>query len=249
MTADTGHAAGLPVDLRRLLTRYANEVASLFGSNLRSLLLYGSLARGDYVPGRSNINVFVLLDSSESAGIEQYARLHRRWAKEKIVVPLVLTQQEFADSIPYFPLEYLEMEEHHLVLSGTDPFATVQLDTSNLEFQCGQELRSHLVRLRQRLIEGGGRPESMLILLPLSLTALLPCLRGILRLRGSLSHRSTEQVFKALESHLGIDPEAFRDVSKLKHGMISPGRLEIPRLFSRYIQTLEHMIVQTTGNP
>lgn len=247
MTADNAQAAGLPADVRRILNRYTKEITTLFGSNLQSLLLYGSLVRGDYIPGRSNINVFVLLGASELNELERYAKLHRRWAKEKIVVPLIQTRQEFADSLPYFPLEYLEMEGHHLVLSGSDPFADIPLDTSHLQFQCEQELRGHLVRLRQRFIEGEGRPDAMLILLPLSLTALLPCLRGFLRLRGAPSHGSMEHVFKAMDSQLGVDPEAFRDVAKLKHGLISPGRLEVPRLFNRYMRALENMIVRTAG--
>lgn len=245
MTAETGHGASLPADVRRLLNRYTNEVSTVFGSNLRSVFLYGSLVRGDYIPGRSNINLCVLLGSSEPEGFEPFASLHRRWAKEKIIVPLFLTDREFADSIPYFPLEYLEMEEHHLVLSGYDPFATVQMDLSYLGFQCAQEMRSNLVRLRQRFVEGGGRPEAVSVLLPLSLTALLPCLRGVLRLRGAPTHGNTENLLRTVESRLDVDPDAFREVSQLKRGMISPGRLEVPRLFARYTKALEDVIART----
>ena len=40
------------------------------------------------------------------------------------------------------------------------------------------------MRLRQRFVEGGGTEEATTMLLPLSLTALLPCLRGVQRLAG-----------------------------------------------------------------
>ncbi len=82
----------------------------------------------------------------------------------------------------------------------------------------------------------------MTILLSLSLTALLPVLRGLQRLleRPVLTHG--EPLLKDLESHLAVDLTGLRDALLLKRGQISPGQKEIPRLMDRYFESLTRLV-------
>jgi hypothetical protein len=75
--------------------------------------------------------------------------------------------------------------------------------------------------------------------LPLSLTALLPCLRGLLHARGLPVPRTIDLLLQAIQSALGIDVDPLREVWKLKQGHITPGPLETPRLFERYLFTVQ----------
>ena len=88
--------------------------------------------------------------------------------------------------------------------------------------------------------------EAIGILLPLSLTALLPCLRGLLRLSGRPAERSADAVLKAVQNESGIDTMAFQEVLTLKRGIISPGPMEMPRLFERYTAALQGLIEKTS---
>jgi predicted nucleotidyltransferase len=234
----------LPAEVRHTLRSYLKEVTALFGSALQGTILYGSAARGDFLPGRSNINLLLLLSQCEPSVLQQYAKVHRRWSKEGIVVPLFLGEAEVQTSANLFPLEYLEIKEQHVLLAGRDPFPTLHIDQRNLPWQCEQEIRGNLVRLRQRYVEAGGKQEALTILLPLSLTALLPCLRGLLRFMGSPVPKGAEALLKALPSSLGFDSTVFQEVLKLKQGQISPGPIETPRLFERYVASLQALIQQ-----
>jgi hypothetical protein len=91
-------------------------------------------------------------------------------------------------------------------------------------------------------VEGGAGTEAITILLPLSLTALLPCLRGLLRAAGKPVERSSDGVLKAIQQHWDVDCAAFLDVLNLKRGIISPGPAEAPRLFERYVTALQSVI-------
>jgi hypothetical protein len=82
----------------------------------------------------------------------------------------------------------------------------------------------------------------MTILLSLSLTALLPALRGVQRLLGRPVIAHGEPLLKDLESHLGIDLAGLRDALLLKRGHISPGQKEIPRLMDRYLVSLTKLV-------
>jgi len=238
----TGPPKELPLEVRQTLRAYLAEVTEIFGSTLQALILYGSAARGDFLPGRSNLNLLLVLSDHNVQALKQYGNMHRRWNRERIVVPLILTLDELRRSLDVFPLEYFEIKEHHVVLAGRDPFPELDVPTRNLALQCEQELRRNLLRLRQRFVEGAGKPEAAAILLPLSLTALLPCLRGLFRLLGYPVPVLAEALLKDCGERLGVDVTALQDVLNLKRGLITPGPVELPRLFERYSSAIQTLI-------
>ncbi|MEK6533470.1 MAG: hypothetical protein AABZ52_06225, partial [Nitrospirota bacterium] len=141
-----------------------------------------------------------------------------------------------------FPLEYLEMQEQHRLLAGQDPFVGFKVDQRHLRAEVLQSLRGNLLRVRQRFIEGGGTEEAITILLPLSLTAMLPSLRGVQRLLGRPVLSQGEPLLKDFETFLSLDLSGLRDAWLLKRGQISPGQKEVPRLMERYLESFERLV-------
>jgi hypothetical protein len=227
---------GLPNDIQKRLQTYVKEVTAVFGEQLEGILLYGSAARGEFFPGRSNLNILLLVSSYDSAVLKQYSAVHRQWSKEQILAPLFLTEEELHRSAAVFPLEFLEIQEQHRVLGGRDPFIGFHVKTDRLREAVVQGLASHVLRLRQRYVEGGGGEEATMILLPLSITATLPLLRGVQRLLGRpvLSH--SDAVIEDVAAQLKLDLQGLLDCWLLKRGQITPGLHEVPRLFDRYLQ-------------
>jgi len=227
---------GLPDETQKRLLTYVKDVKGRFGEQLEGMLLYGSAVRGEFLPGRSNLNILLLVSSYDSAVLKQYSVLHRQWSKEQIVVPLFLTEEELRTSAAVFPLEFLEIQEHHRVLGGRDPFIGFHVKTDRLREAVVQGLMSHLLRLRQRYVEGGGSDEATTILLPLSITSTLPLLRGVQRLLGRPILAHSDAVIKDVAEQLKLDLQGLLDGLLLKRGQISPGPHEVPRLFDRYLQ-------------
>ena len=227
---------GLPDETQKLLQTYVKEVKGVFGDQMEGLLLYGSAVRGEFLRGRSNLNILLLVSSYDSAVLKQYSLLHRRWSKEQIVVPLFLTEEELRMSAAVFPLEFLEIQEQHRVLDGRDPFIGFHVKTDRLREAVVQGLTSHIVRLRQRYVEGGGSDEAITILLPLSITSTIPLLRGVRRLLGRPPLSHSDAVISDVGDQLKLDLQGLLDVWLFKRGQISPGPHEVPRLFDRYLQ-------------
>jgi hypothetical protein len=227
---------GLPNDIQKRLQTYVKEVTGVFGAQLEGMLLYGSAVRGEFLTGRSNLNILLLVSSYDSAVLKQYSAVHRQWGKEQILAPLFLTEEELHRSAAVFPLEFLEIQEQHRVLGGRDPFIGFHVKTDRLREAVVQGLMSNVLRLRQRYVEGGGGEEATMILLPLSITATLPLLRGVQRLLGRpvLSH--SDAVIEDVAAELQLDLQGLLDTWLLKRGQISPGPHEVPRLFDRYLQ-------------
>lgn len=241
MTRGEAHWQTLPSEVRETLRGYVKDVSAMFGANLQAVILFGSAARGEFLPGRSNLNLLLLMEKQDLDALGRYAREHRRWARDGIVVPIVVTEAELRAWPESFPLEHLELQVHHFVLAGRDPFMQIEPAPDRLASACLQEMRGNLLRLRQRVLEGGASPEVIQLLLSMSVTALLPCLRGLIHLKGKPPGRTTDDVLANLASVLGVDCEAVTEAWRVKTGISSPGKFELPRLLERYMATVERI--------
>lgn len=232
----------MPDVVQRVILNYLKQLRKSFEPQLEGVLLYGSLVRGEYVDGHSNINLLLILHECSLPNLQHVAQLTEKWRKHGIVPPLLLTEEELRQSVEYFPLEYFEIKDNHVLLEGRDPFVTIHINDQNLELQCQQELNGNLLRVRQRFVEGGGRPEAIAALLPLSLMALLPCLRGVCRVLGHPSGGTSEAFLSNLPNTLHVEASVFLEVLEVKQGFRSPGKHAWSQLVMRYIQNLEQVI-------
>jgi len=233
---------GLPDETQQLLRSFVKDVVKTYGSPLESIVLFGSAVRGEFMPGRSNLNLLLLLASYDVAMLKRYTSVHTRWSKEQILVPLFLTKDDLQSAAAVFPLEYLDIHDSPRALWGQDPFVGFKVDTRYLAGEVLQSLRGNLLRVRQRFVEGGGTEEATTVLLPISITALLPVLRGLQRLLGRpvLSHGGP--LLQDIEDACAVDLSGLRHAMLLKRGEISPGQKEVPRLMDRYLDSLSRLV-------
>jgi len=131
------------------------------------------------------------------------------------------------------------MTQHHVVLAGHDPFVEFHIDRDRLAWQCEQELMANLLRLRQRFIEGAGRIEAIQALLILSITAVLPCIRGLLHIMEQPSKGKDIEILEGLPATFHFDSTTFLEILHIKRGLSSPGSLEWANVYSGYLQNLE----------
>lgn len=232
----------MPEEVQRIIRGYLKALRKPLDAQLEGIILYGSLVRGEYVEGHSNINLLLIVQECSLVNLQHVAKMTEKWRKHGMVPPLLLTEGELRQSVEYFPLEYFEIKDNHVLLEGRDPFLIIHINEQNLGLQCQQELNGNLLRVRQRFIEGYGRPEAMAALLPLSLMALLPCLRGVCRVLGHPSGGTSQAFLSNLPPALEVGESAFLEVLEVKQGLRTPGKHAWPQLFDRYIRDLEHII-------
>jgi len=241
MPTPTLHSLDLPEEMRDILEKYLTQLKKDWHADWESVLLFGSAARGDFIAGRSNINLLVMVRPFTVDVLQRAGRLHRQWGKHQIVAPLMMTEEELRRSCYLFPLEYLQMQDHHVLLIGRDPFGAWPMEDRQLGWQCEQELMANLFRLRQRFVEGEGRAEAILALLILSITAVMPCLRGLLRVLGQASKGRDAEILERLPRALQFDSTVLLEMLEMKRGMSSPGALEWTKVYERYLQNLESL--------
>ncbi len=230
--------AGMPERTQDILRSYLRDVTKRLGDDVSAIILYGSLAGGDFLEGRSNINLLMVFDTITLDIMKQCSTLSRRWAKERFVTPLLFTRNELQHFLETFPLEFFDIRDHHLMLAGRDPFPELHLTGGNLFNECEREIRGNLLRVRQQFVESNGNSEGIHALLPISLTTLIPCLRGLYRLLGQATTGTPDAILDRMSSVLQLDPSAFHEVWLLKRGQSTPGKHEFPHLLDRYLVAL-----------
>jgi len=118
---------GAPVPVAAAVTRLREELQQAAGSNLAGLILYGGLARGRYRPGKSDVNLVVLLREASATALAAIAPALRRAWRSASVEPFLLTPQEVRRCADVFAPKFLDIQDYHVVLAGENPFTDLQV--------------------------------------------------------------------------------------------------------------------------
>ena len=87
------------------LRRLVDDLRGGAGARLRSVVLYGSAARGDFQTGVSDLNVIVVLDDVGAAALEAVGPALRRFRRKGQPLPRLFTPSLIRDSLDTFPAE------------------------------------------------------------------------------------------------------------------------------------------------
>ena len=92
-----------------------------------SALLYGSAARGDYIAGRSDINLLLVLDDPSPGRLRALAPAFATWRKATAEPPLLISRAEWDRASDVFPIEITDMRAGYRVLRGADPLGAARV--------------------------------------------------------------------------------------------------------------------------
>src|SRR3954465_12140305 len=105
-----------------------------------SAVLYGSAARGDWDPARSNVNLLLVVPSLDPPRLRALGPAFTAWRKTSPEPPLLLTGEEWRDAADAFPIEITDMRAAYTVLRGPDPLTAVDVAPSDLRRALEREL-------------------------------------------------------------------------------------------------------------
>src|SRR5262249_44935354 len=134
------------------------ELQTLLGSKLVSVVLYGSAAAGDHAGKNSDINLLVTTQALDLKGLQLLSKAILPWVKQGNPPPLFLTDGHLADMTDVFPVEILDMQHNHQVLYGPDPVEGLKVEKEHVRLELEHELRGKLMRLKNRFTMTEARP-------------------------------------------------------------------------------------------
>ncbi len=247
MTAAVVNPLGGGQSVEQSLQTFVQDVQGLYGEDLVAILLYGSAAAGEHVHGRSDLNVAVVLRQVTPALLRKAAGHLRSWHRRAFATPMFFDSEFLHGSLDVFPIEFLDMQERHRVLWGSDVLAGLEITRANLRRQCEQELRGKLLRLRQSYVESGHDPAALERVLAVAVSSLAVLVRTLLRLGGGDPSGRTDEVLARAEQHLGISTGSLRKALQVKRGEMRVTGAGVDALYQDVLDEIKGLVGVVDG--
>jgi hypothetical protein len=234
-------------EVEQILQQFVRDVQGLYGGDLVAVVLYGSAAAGEHVPGRSDINVVVVLRQLTPALLRKAASDLRRWHRQGFATPLFFDPESLHDSLDVFPIEFLDMQERHRTLLGPDLFAGLHIERRNLRLQCEQELRGKLMKLRQSYVESAHAPADLERVLMAAATSIVVLARTLLRLGGGDPGGGSDAVLEKAQARFAVSTTALRQACQLKRGHIRLAGSGLEALYREVLEEVQGLVRVVDG--
>jgi len=189
---------------------FAAEISRALGGRLVTLLLYGSAARGAYVPERSDLNTLLICDSVDEDLIVRLEAPVRAWVRSGQPAPFILTEREWRDASDAFPIEYEDMREANKLLAGRDPWSGIAVRPEHVRRQLEHEVMGKLVHARRAYAALKGQPKRLGEFLVQSAGGFFAMLRAALRLGGVTPPAGPDRLVEAAGAKLGFDAKGLQ---------------------------------------
>lgn len=190
----------------RVVDPFLTEIDRVLGAGY-SAVLYGSAARGDFIPGRSDINLMLVLEQLTPEVLRSLSRGFTAWRKATAEPPLILSRPEWSRATDAFPVEITDMRLSYQVLRGSDPLEGVRVDLTDLRKALEREFRGKLLRLRQGYSTYAPDPAALGSLGLQSAATILVLLRGLLTVMGKAVPNDGTELARSAAEAVGFEAD------------------------------------------
>ena len=228
--------------MQKRLDELVEKLKKAHGGELQSVVLYGSAASGDFQEKHSDLNVICVLGQIGTKQLRDSEPVFRWWRDLGHPAPLLLTPEEIRTSADCFALEFSDILEAHRLLAGTNPFVGIEISDRDYRARVEYELRTKLLRLRQK---AAGMMEDRPLLLRLmadSVATFCVLFRHAMVLLGEPRKFSKREVVEQARLKLGLDAQPFNTLLDLREDKLKPRGLEATPLLASYLEQVQKVI-------
>jgi hypothetical protein len=223
------------------ISEFVSRLREAGGTNLESVILFGSMVAGDFHSEYSNVNLFCVVRDNSFAALQALAPAVKWWDAQKQPPPLFMTRQEVERSADVFTIELLDVKQHHRVLFGDDVFQNLSIPTNLHRAQVEYELREKLALLRQHALLASGHDSRMWEVLTRSVSSFATLFRHALMVLGPEAPVSKREAVLALAQKIGFDASGVLQVLDVRENKLDRKKLNVSDVFSRYLAALDQV--------
>jgi hypothetical protein len=231
--------AKIPDQPQEVFVPLTQDYLKVFGSELVSLIVYGSAATGSYVKGKSDINLLVVLTEAGMNRLDAAFDTVKYWKKRKVATPLMMTKAFIETSLDSYPIEFLNMKNSHILVYGENVLANLAFQPADLRLQIERELKGKIILLRQGYLETEGSARQLRQLIRNSFTAFISIFNGLLYLKHEKAPQIRRDTIKEVCNLYSLDMAVFEHCSDIKEGKDNLTGPEIINTFKKYLKEVE----------
>jgi hypothetical protein len=223
------------------IQEFVTRIRVAAGSNLESVVLYGSAANGHYHAEFSDLNFLCILRDTSYEALSSLTSFARWWTGQKQPPPLLMRAGELEATRDVFSIELTDMCAHHRALYGEDPLATVEVPLRFHRVQVEYELREKLLLLRQRSLLAGEKAGRLWDLMVSSVPSFSTLLRHALIALGKSAPVDRREAIDELSRIVRFDPAAIHKVLDVREHKVNPKAIDVRQLFAGYLSAIEEV--------
>ena len=186
---------------------WLEAVRPALASDFVACYLTGSVLTQGFDPKRSRVNLLVVTRSLAPDALESIARALPESKAPPHFDPLFFTERQIQSSLDSFPIEWLEIQEVHLLIEGHDVIAGLEVPRNYLRLQCEHELRGKLIQLRQTYLFHSRHPDRLEPALKGVASSFATLFRTLLRLQGESPPADSPQVIERVADVYRLNAE------------------------------------------
>lgn len=206
------------------ITSFINTLKDTAGPNLVSVFLYGGVAKADYTPGKSNVNLLFIFENVDLDVLDKISFLFQKGISEFRLAPFILTHSEIAPSADVFAIKLFDISRHHELLYGKDVLAGLDFEKRYLKFLSEQELSNQLARMKYFYIQNFNLPELLFQKIQKGITTLIINANTFLYLKHNVYYATRQQIAQQLLKEPEIDAAALNSLLTLKENTAVPAQ-------------------------
>jgi len=229
-------------DPEQVSARFLADMETAWGENLASVVLYGSAARQDFVPGRSDLNFLVLVRGLQAERLLSLQSRAKAWRKLMIAMPVFMRPEMLPTALDSYPLEFLTMQAAYRVLQGEDPLESLVFRREDVRLQCERDLRGKLLHLRAGAIECEGKRDRMGALIRISLPAMTAIFQGLLFVAGRPHRMWGNDLLDAGCDAFGLDVTLFHELALVRREKRLPSAEVLSGQLVRYLREVDRLV-------
>lgn len=173
----------LPEAVGLNLSAFVESARTIFGADLKSVVLFGSGAEGKLRPA-SDVNLILILTSFDPAKADAVRAPYAAAQAAIRLKAMLLLESELPQALISFGQKFSDILRRRRVLFGPDPFAGAQVPRSAIVLRLRQVLLNLTLRLREGYVEQGSTPERISTLIAEAAGPLRTCAATVLELEG-----------------------------------------------------------------
>ncbi len=188
------------------------------GSNLYSVVIFGSKANYGLEKIKSNVDLMIILENVTLDNLIKIRPYIIKWVKSKNRYPVILSKEEFDNTKDVFAVEFLDMQWNYQVVYGKNIFENFNIKYNDLKSQCIRDLKSLIFKFRNHYVLNiNSKPEVKKGLVKL-ISKLLVIFRMILRLQNEQPSVFKKDLIDQFARIVPIDKKLFKYLVEQKEG-------------------------------
>jgi hypothetical protein len=229
----------LPANLQSGLEQFCADLSSSLGDELLSVAIYGAVARGESIEfGKTPVPVLVVLQDATVRSLSKISDVTQKAIASIQAAPFVVSLHDLQTSTDIFPIKFLDMQTHHVLLAGRDVLSELEISTEHLRLRCEQELCNLLLRLRNVFLRNAGNDDALKKAVEFGVAPFFTALGAAVSLKTGLTPVSERETADSAANVLSLDRDVLGRLLEF-HASSSGASKDLADLFNTFIGVVE----------